>query len=192
MQSIEKRTNVRCFFGHLKVFDLRLKIFLLQIKIAKRFFKEIACENCARQVRLSRFPLMQKFEKNQRKINFWHLWGHLTILKFLINFCTMLKVLLRSNFLLLLCSKTKTKKIFTPRYCTVFIHTSTNKCKKSKLFFIYKVNFWPGDSERYLRGLRVKLPLVLLSTTHIGSFTLSFLLLSIKQESCEYQRLWFE
>ena len=25
----------------------------------------IACENCARQVRLLRFPLMQKFAKNQ-------------------------------------------------------------------------------------------------------------------------------
>ena len=50
---------------------------LLQILIAKRLFKLIAGENCARQVRLLRFPLMQKFEKNQQKINILQLWGHL-------------------------------------------------------------------------------------------------------------------
>ena len=61
---------------------------------------------------------MQKFEKNQQKINFLQLWGHLKTLKLLINFYTILKVLERSNFLLLLCSKRKTKNIFTPPYCT--------------------------------------------------------------------------
>ena len=62
---------------------------------------------------------MQKFEKNQQKINFLQLWGHLKTLKLLINFYTILKVLERSNFLLLLCSKRKTKNIFTPPYCTI-------------------------------------------------------------------------
>ena len=42
---------------------------ILQIQIAKRLFKVIAGENCARQVRLLRFSLMQKFEKNQQKLN---------------------------------------------------------------------------------------------------------------------------
>ena len=55
---------------------------------------------------------MQKFEKNQQKIKFLQLWGHLKTLKFLINFCIILKVLERSNFLLLLCSKKKNKKYF--------------------------------------------------------------------------------
>ena len=68
------------------------------------------------QLRLLRFPLMQKFEKNQQKMNFLRLWGHLKTLKFLINFFTILKALLRSKFLLLLCSKRKTKKFFTPPY----------------------------------------------------------------------------
>ena len=91
---------------------------LLQIQIAKRLFKVIAGENCARQVRLLRFLLMQNFENNQQKINILQLWKHLKTLKFLINFCTILKVLLQSNFLLLLCSKRKTKIVFTPPYCT--------------------------------------------------------------------------
>ena len=73
----------------------------------------IASENCARQVRLLRFPLMQKFAKNQ----FFTALGDLKTLKFLINYCIILKVLERSNFLLLLCSKGKTKNIFTPPYC---------------------------------------------------------------------------
>ena len=48
---------------------------LLLIQIAKRLFKVNAGENCARQVRLLRFSLMQKFEKNQQKINILQLWG---------------------------------------------------------------------------------------------------------------------
>ena len=38
-------------------------------------------------------------------------------------------------------------------------------------------------------GLPVKLPPAHLSTTHGGGFTLSFLMLNVKQESCEYQFL---
>ena len=38
-------------------------------------------------------------------------------------------------------------------------------------------------------GLRVKLPPAHLSTTHGGGFTLSLLVLNVKQESCEYQFL---
>ena len=38
-------------------------------------------------------------------------------------------------------------------------------------------------------GLRVKLPPAHLSTTHGGGFTLSLLMLNVKQESCEYQFL---
>ena len=42
-------------------FPFTIENLLLQIKIAKRVFKVIAGENCARQVRLLRFSLMQKF-----------------------------------------------------------------------------------------------------------------------------------
>ena len=49
---------------------------------------------------------VQKFSKNQ----FLQLWEHLKTLIFLINFGTILKALLRSNFLLSLCSERKTKK----------------------------------------------------------------------------------
>ena len=38
-------------------------------------------------------------------------------------------------------------------------------------------------------GLLVKLPPAHLSTTHGGGFTLSLLMLNVKQESCEYQFL---
>ena len=38
-------------------------------------------------------------------------------------------------------------------------------------------------------GLRVKLPPVHLSTTQGGGFTLSLLMLNVKQGSCEYQFL---
>ena len=38
-------------------------------------------------------------------------------------------------------------------------------------------------------GLRVKLPPAYLSTTHGRGFTLSLLMLNVKQESCEYQFL---
>ena len=78
------------------------------------FFKAIVCEKHARLVRLLRFLLMKKFEKKQQKINFLQPWGHLKTLKFFINFCTILNALLRSNFLLLLCSKIKTKNFLTP------------------------------------------------------------------------------
>ena len=78
----------------------------------------IAFENCARQVRSLRFPLMQKFEKNQQKINFLQLWRHLKTLKFLINFCTILKELLRSNFLLLCVPNKKQTFFFTPPLST--------------------------------------------------------------------------
>ena len=108
-------------------FRFTIENLLLQIQIAKRLFKVIAGENCARQVRLLRFSLMQKFEKNQQKINILQLWGHLKTLKFLINFCTILKVLLQSNFLLLLCSKRKTKILFTPLYCACLHITPKNE-----------------------------------------------------------------
>ena len=41
---------------------------------------------------------------------------------------------------------------------------------------------WPGD-----RAFRVKLPPAHLSTTRGGSFTLSFLMLNVKQGSCEHE-----
>ena len=50
-------------------FPFTIENLLLQIQIAKRLFKVIAGENCTRQVRLLRFLLMQKFEKNQQKIS---------------------------------------------------------------------------------------------------------------------------
>ena len=74
MQNIEKMTNFRCFFGHLKVFDLRMK-FLIANKHHKKLFKVIACENCLRQVRLLRFPLMQKFQKISKKSIFYSSGG---------------------------------------------------------------------------------------------------------------------
>ena len=104
MQNRKNDQFPMCFWTP-ESFRFTIENLLLQIQIEKRLFKVIAGENCARQVRLLRFSLMQKFEKNQQKINILQLWGHLKTLKFLINFCTILKVLLQSNFLLLLCSK---------------------------------------------------------------------------------------
>ena len=52
---------------------------------------------------------------------------------------------------------------------------------------------WPGDSE--VCDLRVKLPPTHLSITHSGNFTLSFLMLNVKQGSREYIKfysLWFD
>ena len=115
MQNRKNDQFSMCFWTPVS-FPFTIENLLLQIQIAKRLFKVIAGENCARQVRLLRFLLMQKFEKNQQKINILQLWGHLKTLKFLINFCTILEVLLQSNFLLLLCSKRKTKIFFTPPY----------------------------------------------------------------------------
>ena len=113
-----------------------MKICYCKQKSQKRLFKVIVCENCAKQVRLLRFLLMQKFEKNQQKLNFLQLRGHLKTLKFLINFCTVLKVLRRSNFLLLLCSKRKTKNIFTPPYYTSFRKTHSRN-------YISPKSTWP-------------------------------------------------
>ena len=84
---------------------------------------------------------MQKFVKNQQKINFLQLWGHLKTLKFLINFCTILKVLERSNCLLLLCSKRKTKNIFTPPYYTVLSYVGISCFFYTSLYFLKYNNF---------------------------------------------------
>ena len=56
------------FFWAPESFRFTNENFLLQIKTAKRLFTVIACENCARQVRLLRFWLTQikkKSGKNQ-------------------------------------------------------------------------------------------------------------------------------
>ena len=45
---------------------------------------------------------------------------------------------------------------------------------------------WPRDSKGTFRSSIQSAPL---STTHSGGFTLSLLLLNVKQESCEYQFL---
>ena len=47
----------------------------LQINITKQLFKMIACENCVRQVRLLRFPLMRKFLKISAKNQFFTALG---------------------------------------------------------------------------------------------------------------------
>ena len=39
MQNIEKNYPFHVFFGHLKIFELRMKKFLLQIKISKKAFE---------------------------------------------------------------------------------------------------------------------------------------------------------
>ena len=56
-------------------FPFTIENLLLQIQIAKRLFKVIAGENCARQVCLLRFLLMQKFEKNSKKSIFYSSGG---------------------------------------------------------------------------------------------------------------------
>ena len=38
MQNIEKNDQFQLFFGHLKVFDLRMKKLLVQLKIAEKAF----------------------------------------------------------------------------------------------------------------------------------------------------------
>ena len=60
-------------------------------------------------MRLSGFPLLQKFEKNSKKSSFCSSGAPEEFKNFLINFCIILKVLQGSNFLLLLCSRKRTK-----------------------------------------------------------------------------------
>ena len=80
--------------------------------IANKHRKKVCEGDCLRKLReasaIIKISVNAKIPKNQQKINFLQLWGHLKTLKFLINFCTILKVLRRSNFLLLLCSKRQT------------------------------------------------------------------------------------
>ena len=109
MQNIEKMTNFRCFFGHLKVFDD------CKINITKKVFKVIACENCVRQVRLLRFPLMQKFQKISKKSIFTALEAPADFEifdQFLYHFKSIAAEQLFIT--VLLCSKRRTKKFFTP------------------------------------------------------------------------------
>ena len=88
--------------------------------IANKHYKKAFEGDCLRKLceasAFIKISVNAKISKDQQKINFLQLWGHLKTLKFLINFCTILKVLWRSNFLLLLCSKRKTKIFFTPPY----------------------------------------------------------------------------
>ena len=53
----------------------------------------------------------------------------------------------------------------------------------------YSPNCFGQETAKGPFGLRVKLPPAHLSTTHGGGFTLSLLMLNVKQESCEYQFL---
>ena len=89
----------------------------MQIKIAKKAFYG----DCLRKLReASAFITISvnaKVLKKSTKNQFFTALGAPEDFEFLINFCTILKVLERSNFLLLLCSKRKTKNIFTPPYC---------------------------------------------------------------------------
>ena len=111
-----------------------------------------------------------KISKNQQKINFLQLWGHLKTLKFLINFCTILEVLRRSNFLLPLCSKKKTKKFFTPPYCVVVLSSQILFFQISygseHLNFCHEVLFRSEKTENeFLLQLNVKNVDTLLSET---------------------------
>ena len=63
-----------CFWTPVS-FPFTIENILLQIQIAKRLFKMIAGENCARQVRLLRFLLMQKFEKKSAKNQYFTALG---------------------------------------------------------------------------------------------------------------------
>ena len=107
--------------------------------IANKHHKKAFEGDCLRKLReASAFITISvnaKISKDQQKINFLQLWGHLKTLKFLINFCTILKVLRRSNFLLLLCSKRKTKIFFTPPYCPVVNFVFLHRHENSYLLF---------------------------------------------------------
>ena len=85
--------------------------------IAKKHRKKVFEGDCLRKLREAsafiKISVDAKISKTRQKINFLQLWWHLKTLKFLINFCTILKVLRRSNFLLLLCSKNKKTKNFS-------------------------------------------------------------------------------
>ena len=66
MQNRNNDQFPECFWTP-ESFPFTIKNLLLQIQIAKRLFKVIAGENCARQARLLRFSLLQKFEKKSAK-----------------------------------------------------------------------------------------------------------------------------
>ena len=96
--------------------------------IVNKHRKKVFEGDCLQKLReastIIKISVNAKISKNQQKINFLELWGHLKTIKFLINFCTILKVLRRSNFLLLLCSKTKkTKKFSLQPYCAPLLYS---------------------------------------------------------------------
>ena len=92
-------------------------------KHRKKVFEGVCLQKLREASAFIKIFVNAKISKNQQKINFLQLWGHLKTLKFLINFCTILKVLRQSNFLLLLCSKKKTKK-FSLHPIVEFLHAS--------------------------------------------------------------------
>ena len=67
------------------------------------------------------------------------------------------------------------------------------KLRETSLNFIvitfYSPSYLGQETAKEPFGLRVKLPPAHLSTTHGGSFTLTLLMLNVKQGSCEYQFL---
>ena len=63
MQNIEKIDQFQMFFGHLKVFDLLMKNFLLRIKIAKKLFKVIACKKLQEASAFMRISVYAKIRK---------------------------------------------------------------------------------------------------------------------------------
>ena len=77
---------------------------------------------------------------------------------------------------------TVTAKLFLFRYDIVTVIT------------FYSPSCLSQETAKGPFGLRVKLPPVLLSTTHDGGFTMFLQWLSVMQESCEYQfySLWFD
>ena len=142
-------TNFRCFF----LCNWKFSIYKWKkIFCNKNSLMVIASKNHSKLVRLLRFPFMQKLEKNQQKSIFDSFGGTWR----LCNFCTNLKALLRSNVLLLLCFKRKTKKIFTLPCCSViafnffyewqysFLHVVLQWCswKKSTPFCHKRYHDW--------------------------------------------------
>ena len=75
--------------------------------------------------------------------------------------------------------------------CVSCVNNDSFKIKKAiVIIFICKV----AKKQETLRTLESKLPLAHLFTTHGGGFTLSLLMLNVKQGSCEYllYSLWLE
>ena len=81
------------------------------------------------------------------------------------------------------------KKIASMEYGKIVFHSNPYHALLVSVITFYLPSCLGQETAKGPFGLRVKLPPAHLSTTHGGGFTLSLLMLNVKQETCEYQFL---